>query len=177
MDAGEPVGEKKKRKRNNVSKKFWVCKLARVGTNEVCLCHKVMCDPCMVRWRDTGKKKGPEPPTLEEMREKEEAAKKDQQEAFRASKMRLSKAKMPTTAGRASRRSVVKNMSDQAGTVHEPDKNGCCHDDKEFWQDSEDTTYFKQKFRNRLISTDKSDKLLDMNCDICGQPIVNEGGK
>ena len=53
---------------------------------------------------------------------------------------------------RRSRRNEDSTMSDKQNTVYDEDKNGCRHDDPNFWQPESNSTYFNPIYRQNVIS-------------------------
>ena len=65
-------------------------------------------------------------------------------------------------------------MSGKHATNHEEDENGCCHDDKKFWQYEEDGLYFDQKWCDGRVNAGKEYQLVDIMCYLCGWSFIKE---
>ena len=66
----------------------------------------------------------------------------------------------------------MNDMSDRKGTVYKQDKNGCCHDDQDFWQSECNDVYLTKKFCDSLEANEQRNKMIDKTCYLCNAMIV-----
>ena len=135
---------------------YHCCRKARVKDST---CNAVICDTCMCKWRDNGVQKEEEP-SLEEKQARE-------------LERRTGGSTSMSLGNRRSRRNEDSTMSDKQNTVYEVDKNGCRHDDPNFWQSESNPTYFNPIYRQNVISKNKQHRLLSENCHLCSGPVFS----